>query len=185
MKRVTELIVCPSYRGPEYDETKYNGHAVEAVLKEHLVSHGFQDQVEVKYRDVVGHVDFMREVGDYVEFIEVKNTAAMKYTHLWQAAVYKSMLAKVYNKPTVGHVMYVKFETVFGEAPVRPAWVPADWKYIHIDLDSGEHYVNWALFRATWQSKIAGPYCATCQASCRIRYIIRKGPKEAPVLEAR
>jgi hypothetical protein len=178
MKRVTELVLCPYYRGPEYDESRFNGHAVEAVLFEHLLKYGFQPQVEIRYRDIVGHVDFLREADSYIEILEVKNTASVKYSHLLQLALYKSIAGAVYNKPVVCHLVYVKFETVIGEAPVRPAWVPADWKYVHVDIDAGEHYINWGLFRAAWSSRIAGPYCATCQADCRIKYVVRRGQKE-------
>lgn len=183
MKRVTELIICPDYRGPEYDESRFNGHAVEAVLKNHLVAHGFQDQVEMRYGSIVGHIDFFAERGDYVEIIETKNTATVKYTHILQLASYKALVHKIYNKPVIGHLAYIKFETVLGESPVRPAWVPDGWKYVHIDIDSGEHYINWLLFRTDYKSKIAGPYCISCQTDCKIKHIIRKGPSNKLLLE--
>ncbi len=185
MRRVTEIILCPQYTGPEYDEVRYNGHAVEAVLFEHLVKYGFQPQVEIKYRDIVGHVDFLREGESYIEILEIKNTAAVKYTHVLQLAMYKSIAGAVYNKPVVGHLIYTKFEAVLGEAPVRPAWVPQDWKYIHLDVDSGMHYVNWGLVRASWKSRISGPYCITCQTKgCPIRAAVRFGPKEKAQVKA-
>lgn len=184
MKRVSQLLICPHYQGSEYDESKYNGHAVEAVLEEHLKKYGFQPQVEIKYREVVGHPDFMAERDNYIEVIEVKNTAGMKYLHLLQLAAYKSMLYKIYNKPVLGYLTYIKFETVFGEAPTRPAWVPSDWKYIHIDIDSGEHYVNWLRFRSTYSSRIAGPYCISCRADCKLKFVILNGPSNKSLLEA-
>jgi len=182
LRRVTELLVCPEYQGPEYDESRFNGHAVEAILGEHLKRFGFTEQVEVRFHEVMGHVDFMREADGYIEIIEVKNTASMKYLHILQLASYKSLLYSVYNKPVIGHLMYVKFETVIGEAPVRPQWVPKEWKYVHLDVDSGGHYINWLRVRSTYRSRIAGPYCIMCRTECKLKDVVRNGLPKGQVL---
>ena len=176
-KRVHEIIACPQFQDGTYDESKYGGHAVEAILAEVLEKYGFEAQKEVSYENIVGHPDFVRVADQYVEFIEVKNTAQVSYLHVVQASMYKSLLYKVYNKPVLGYLLYVKFRVVLGDSPIVPKWArDLGVRYVFLPLDGGENYVNWGLFRLSYKSKIAGPYCVNCRNSeCRIRPIIING----------
>jgi len=177
-KRVHELITCPQYQNGEYDESKHGGHAAEAILEESLVRYGFEAQKEIQFNGIVGHPDFVKMTDSYIEFIEVKNTGQMSYTHVLQASMYKSLLHKIYNKPVLGYLLYVKFRAVFGDSPIVPKWVQdLGMNYIFLPIDGGNNYVNWGLFRLTYKSKIAGPYCVNCKnTECKIKHIIINGP---------
>jgi hypothetical protein len=177
-KRVHELITCTQFQNDEYDESRHGGHAAEVMLAEVLSRYGFEAQKEVEYKGIVGHPDFVRIADHYIEFIEVKNTGQASYSHVLQASIYKALLHKVYSRPVVGYLLYVKFRTVLGDSPITPRWVQdLGMQYIFLPVDSGENYINWALFRTSYRSKLAGPYCVYCRdAECKIRYIIINGP---------
>ena len=179
-KRVHELITCPYFQNGAYDESRHGGHAAEVVLAEILSQYGFEPQREVEYKGVVGHPDFVRISNEYIEFIEVKNTGQASYLHLLQASMYKSLLYKVYNKPVVGYLLYVKFRVVLGDNPIVPKWVQElGMQYVFLPIDGGANYVNWGTFRASFRSRLAGPYCAICKNSeCKIRGIIISGSSE-------
>jgi len=181
LKRVHELMMCPQFLNRTYDESRHGGHAVEAILDEVFSRYGFEAQKEVEYGGIVGHPDFVRVVDQYVEFIEVKNTGRMSYLHIIQASMYKSLLYKVYGKPVLGYLLYAKFRAVLGDSPIIPKWVKdLGMQYIFLPLDGGENYINWGLFRVSYKSKLAGPYCANCQNSeCKIRHIIISGPSSS------
>lgn len=180
-KRVHELITCPQYQNGEYDESRHGGHAVEAILEESLKRYGFEAQKEITYQNIIGHPDFVRIADSYIEFVEVKNTGQVSYTHVLQASMYKSLLHKIYNKPVLGYMLYVKFRTVFGDNPTTPSWVKdLGMNYVFLSLDAGTNYVNWGLFRLSYKSKLAGPYCVYCRnADCKIRHIILNGPNNS------
>jgi hypothetical protein len=180
-RRIHELTVCPQFQNGTYDESRHGGHAVEAILDDILSRYGFEAQKEVEYGNIVGHPDFVRVADQYVEFIEVKNTGQMSYSHVLQASMYKSLLYKVYNKPVLGYLLYVKFRVVLGDSPLTPKWIKdLGVRYIFLPLDGGENYVNWGLFRASYKSKLAGPYCINCRNSeCKIRHIIINGPSSS------
>jgi hypothetical protein len=180
-KRVHEIVTCPQFQNGTYDESRHGGHAVEAVLAEVLEKHGFSAQVEITYKDIVGHPDFVKTTDNYVEFIEVKNTGQMSYLHILQASMYKSLLHKIRNVPIIGYILYVKFRVVLGDNPVTPRWVQdLGMQYVFMPLDAGNNYVNWGLFRVSFKSKLAGPYCVNCRnTDCGIRHIILNGPSSA------
>ena len=92
--------------------------------------------------------------------------------------MYKSLLYKIHNVPVVGYLLYVKFRTVFGDSPITPKWVQdLGMQYVFLPIDAGISYVNWGLFRTSFKSKLAGPYCVNCRNSeCKIRHIIINGP---------
>jgi hypothetical protein len=177
-KRVHELITCPQFQNSAYDEVKHGGHAAEAMIAEVLEKYGFSAQVEIEHKGIVGHPDFVKTTDSYIEFIEVKNTGQMSYSHILQASMYKSLLHKIRNVPIIGYLIYVKFRTVFGDNPITPRWVnDLGMQYVFLPLDGGVNYVNWGLFRLSYRSKIAGPYCVNCRNSeCKIRPIIINGP---------
>jgi hypothetical protein len=180
-KRVHEIITCPYFRNGAYDESKHGGHAAEAMLAEVLERYGFSGQVEIEYKDIVGHPDFVKTTDSYIEFIEVKNTGQMSYSHILQASMYKSLLHKIRNVPIIGYLLYVKFRTVFGDNPITPAWVrDLGMQYVFLPIDAGGNYVNWGLFRLSYKSKIAGPYCANCKnTECKIRGVVINGPSNS------
>jgi hypothetical protein len=177
-KRVHELITCPQIVNGTYDESRHGGHAAEALLGKALAKHGFRPQVEIEHRGVVGHPDFVKIDDEYIEFIEVKNTGQISYTHVLQASMYKSMLHKIHNKPVIGYMLYVKFRTVFGDNPTVPSWAKdLGMNYVFLPIDGGENYVNWGVFRTSFKSKLAGPYCIHCRnTECKIKQVILNGP---------
>ena len=180
-RRVHEITTCPYFQNSVYDEVKHGGHAAEAMLAEVLSEYGFEAQKEIEHRGIVGHPDFLRISNEYIEFIEVKNTGQVSYAHILQASMYKSLLYKIYNKPVIGYMLYVKFRVVFGDSPLVPRWVnDLGMQYVFLPLDGGVNYVNWGLFRLSYRSKIAGPYCVNCRNSeCKIRPIIINGPNNS------
>jgi hypothetical protein len=162
-KRVHKIITCPSFEGREYDEVGNMGYAVESLVGEVLEKYGFRPQVEFTWGNVVGHIDFYRQVGNRAEVVEVKNTGAMSYQHLLQLAVYKALVYAVTGLPTLGFLIYTKFHKVIGDSFKTPEWVhDLEFVYIHLTLDSGMNYINWASFRATYKKPISGPYCIRC-----------------------
>jgi len=176
-KRVHELLTCPQFQNEAYDESRHGGHAAEAMLAEVLERYGFSAQVEIEYKSIVGHPDFVKTTDNYIEFIEVKNTGQMSYAHILQASMYKSLLHKIRNVPVVGYLLYVKFRTVFGDSPITPRWVQdLGMQYVFLPIDAGTNYVNWGLFRSSFKSKLAGPYCVNCRnTECKIRGVIING----------
>jgi hypothetical protein len=180
-KRVHQLITCPQIINGEYDESKHGGHAAEVMLAEVLEKYGFSAQVEIEYKGIVGHPDFVKTTDNYIEFIEVKNTGQISYSHILQASMYKSLLHKIRGVPIIGYILYVKFRVVFGDSPIVPKWVQdLGMQYVFLPLDAGANYVNWGLFRLSYKSKLAGPYCAYCRnADCKIRHIILNGPNNS------
>ena len=95
--------------------------------------------------------------------------------------MYKSLLHKIRNVPIIGYILYVKIRVVLGDNPIMPEWVRIlGFQYIYLPIDAGGNYVNWGLFRTSFKSKLAGPYCVNCRNSgCKIRPIIINGPSSS------
>lgn len=175
--RVHKIIRCPQYTNDEYDEVRYNGYGTEHSVYSVLKHHGFEAQKELKYGPVEAHVDFFKD-GDYIEFVEVKNTSAVSYLHLLQVSMYKSLISQIYNKPVLGYLWYTKMKFVLGESVYRPQWLPDYVFYIFTNFEAGQNYVNYGILRSSYKATIAGPYCISCKAQCKIKSVILSKPEE-------
>jgi hypothetical protein len=178
-RRVHQIITCNFFEGREYDEANHMGHAAESAIGEVLERHGFKPQHEVVWGRVEGHMDFYREVRDRAEVVEVKNTGHMSYQHLLQLAVYKALVHASTGLPVLGFLIYTKFHLIIGDSPTVLEWVrDLGFVYIHLPIESGAHYINWAGFRAAYKKPIAGPYCLRCAKwDCPARRAVSAGPK--------